>query len=220
MIVYQLGLNVGNGEGGNMWKCSELKDAARKRLSGRYRDSFLVTLAAALTYIFFPIRLFAGYSFQIGKARYFTVNSKYLVTVKEMEFGFKNQYSHLIYVQLLRDIKIVLWSLLAVVPGVVKCYEYRLIPYVLAENPTISTNRAFEISRELTRGEKANLFLLDLSFAGWYALGVLTLGIGLLFLYPYTEATFAEFYRMRREVILEAGRANHSELCGVEQYKG
>ena len=60
-----------------------------------------------------------------------------------------------------------LWSLLLLIPGIVKAYEYRMVPYLLADYPELSTEEAFRISREMMNGEKMNTFILDLSFIGW-----------------------------------------------------
>ena len=90
---------------------------------------------------------------------------------------------------------------LAVVPGVIKAYEYSMIPYLLAENPNLSASEAFSLSKQMTTGQKADLFVLDLSFLGWIILGALCCGIGLLFVQPYPEATKAEVYLILKQKI-------------------
>lgn len=85
----------------------------------------------------------------------------------------KNFYLNIVKTQFLRSLFTVLWTLLLIVPGIVKSYEYRMIPYILAENPSISSKRAFELSKKMTDGEKMNIFVLDLSFIGWSLLGLL-----------------------------------------------
>ena len=57
-----------------------------------------------------------------------------------------------------------------VVPGIIKHYEYRMIPYILAENPTMPREEAFQISRRMMMGQKMDVFVLDLSFIGWFIL--------------------------------------------------
>ncbi len=66
-----------------------------------------------------------------------------------------------------RDLYTVLWTLCLIIPGIVKSYEYKMIPYILAENPRILRKRAFEISKNMMDGEKWNAFVIDLSFIGW-----------------------------------------------------
>ena len=92
------------------------------------------------------------------------------------------------------DIKLFLWTLLLVVPGIVKAYEYSMIPYILAEDPSTSLNDAFAKSKELTKGQKMDLFVLDLSFIGWWILGTILCGIGNIFVDPYYQAASAEVY--------------------------
>ena len=71
----------------------------------------------------------------------------------------------------LMDLKTLLWLFLFIVPGVIKAYEYSMIPYLLAENPNLSASEAFSLSKQMTTGQKADLFVLDLSFLGWIILG-------------------------------------------------
>ena len=85
-------------------------------------------------------------------------------------------------------------ELVSFIPYFVKYYEYSMIPYLLAEYPEMTAEEAFAGSKELTKGYKWELFVLDLSFLGWVLLGTLALGIGTYFVLPYVEATFAEAY--------------------------
>lgn len=97
--------------------------------------------------------------------------------------------------QLLTNLFIVLWTLLFVIPGIVKAYSYAMAPFIMAENPEISPKDAITASRQLMDGHKWELFCLNFSFIGWALLSGLTLGIGTLFLNPYTNAAYAAFYR-------------------------
>jgi uncharacterized membrane protein len=83
---------------------------------------------------------------------------------------------------------------LFVIPGIIKSYEYAIIPYILADDPKISSKDAFKKARQMMKGNKWRLFKLNLSFIGWGVLCVLTLGVGSLFLVPYVSAASAEFY--------------------------
>lgn len=96
---------------------------------------------------------------------------------------------------LLRGIYIFLWSLLFIIPGIVKGYAYSMTPFIMAENPQMTASKAITASKELMDGHKGELFWLDLTFIGWSLLCLLTLGIGELFLNPYTNASHAAFYR-------------------------
>ena len=96
----------------------------------------------------------------------------------------------------LRDLFVALWTLLFIIPGIVKMYAYSLVPYILAENPEMSGTEAIKLSNEMMKGHKWKAFVLDLSFLGWLLLSVLTLGlVGIFFANPYVYATDAELYK-------------------------
>ena len=96
---------------------------------------------------------------------------------------------------LLRGLYIALWSLLFIIPGIVKSFSYAMTPFIMAENPGMSANDAITASRQLMDGHKGELFMLDLSFIGWDLLAALTLNIGHIFLNPYRNAAYAAFYK-------------------------
>ncbi len=96
---------------------------------------------------------------------------------------------------LLTGIYVFLWSLLFVIPGIVATYKYAMAPFILAENPGMKPSEAIEASKNMMDGHKGELFCLDLSFIGWALLSGLTMGIGSLWLNPYTNVSHAVFYR-------------------------
>lgn len=87
-----------------------------------------------------------------------------------------------------------LWALLLIIPGIIKSYSYAMTPYILKDNPELENNAAIEKSMELMQGKKMKLFLLDLSFIGWAFLGMLTFGIGMLWVSSYVYTARAAFY--------------------------
>ncbi len=95
----------------------------------------------------------------------------------------------------LRALYIFLWSLLFVIPGIVKSYAYAMTPFLMTDYPHLSANEAITLSKEMMDGYKGDLFWLELTFLGWDLLSVFTCGIGLLFLNPYKQAARAVFYR-------------------------
>ena len=88
-----------------------------------------------------------------------------------------------------------LWSLLFFIPGIIAVYRYAMAPFILLENPGMSANEAITASKELMRGHKFDLFVLELSFIGWLLLSALTLGIGSLWVNPYASMAHTVFYR-------------------------
>lgn len=126
----------------------------------------------------------------------------------------KNQYMDAVKTMFLYRIKIFLWSLLFIIPGIIKSYEYYFVPYIMAENPNIDSKRAFEISKFMTDGHKFDIWVVGLSFLGWTLLGILCCGVGTYFLLPYMQATYAEMYAERREYAIGQGFTSASELTG------
>lgn len=116
------------------------------------------------------------------------------VRVEQLFEGFKN-YVPSLALYLLVTILTYLWTLLLIIPGIIKSYSYSMSFYILADNPLISANEARKRSMAMMKGNKWRLFCLDISFIGWYLLSILTLGILLLWIIPYAHTARAEFYQ-------------------------
>lgn len=108
--------------------------------------------------------------------------------------GFGN-WLHVVWGMVLSTIYIFLWTLLLIIPGIIKSYSYALTPYILVEHPEMSANEAIEESMRLMDGHKFDLFYLQLSFIGWAILSILSLGLGFFWLIPYQMTAQAAFYR-------------------------
>ena len=94
-----------------------------------------------------------------------------------------------IVLSVIKNLYIFLWSLLFIIPGIVKSYAYALAEFIAMENPEMSASDCLRLSQERMDGHKKELFLLDLSFIGWHILCMFTFGIGYLFLAPYMAQT-------------------------------
>lgn len=145
--------------------------------------------------------IFIGNVIVVGKSRYFIKNHDVNPELGEIFSGFKGNYLNVVKIMFLMNLKILLWLFLFIVPGIIKAYEYSMIPYLLAENPNLSASQAFSLSKQMTTGQKMDLFVLDLSFLGWIILGLICCGIGILFLQPYPEATRAEVYLILKQQV-------------------
>lgn len=95
---------------------------------------------------------------------------------------------------LLKAVYLLLWTLLLIIPGIIKSYSYAMTEYIMKDNPEMKNNAAIEMSMAMMQGKKMKLFLLDLSFIGWIILAMLTLGLGFLLLVPYMYTARAAFY--------------------------
>ena len=145
--------------------------------------------------------IFIGNIIVVGKNGYFIKNHDVNPELSEIFSSFKGNYLNVVKIMFLMDLKTLLWLFLFIVPGVIKAYEYSMIPYLLAENPNLSASEAFSLSKQMTTGQKMDLFVLDLSFLGWIILGLICCGIGILFVLPYPEATRAEVYLNLKESV-------------------
>ena len=132
----------------------------------------------------------------VGCYRFFLKNSWSNAELNELGAGFKGNWGNVILTMFLRNLFIVLWSLLLVVPGIIKAYSYRLVPYLLKDHPELSGTEVITLSRKMMNGHKADAFVLDLSFLGWLLLSALTAGIlHIFYVGPYIAATDAELYK-------------------------
>jgi len=157
-------------------------------------SAFLVSSGIVLIVIAIALMLI-GSAVKLGHCRYYTelvLNNK--SNGVGILFSRFDIFLKAIGLSLLMWLKTFLWTLLFIIPGIVAAYRYALAPYILAENPTMKASEAINESKRLMAGHKGRLFGLNISFIGWALLSGLTLGIGNLWLVPYTEAATAAFY--------------------------
>ena len=156
----------------------------------------LLALAASLAIswlVLNPLRL--------GCAKFFYSNTEKPADVGEVGFGFSNKYGGFVKAMMLRDIYSILWTFLFIIPGIIKGgYSYRLVPYILMDNPDIGAKEAVTKSRDMMNGHKWKTFVYDLSFLGWTILSILTLGIlSIFYVSPYKKSSDAELYKAIRD---------------------
>lgn len=143
------------------------------------------------------ISIIIGPLITVGKNRFFLEGFKGDARISYLFSTFNRDEAWGIFKCIfITNIKNFLWFLLLIVPGIIKSYEYRMVSYLLVEDPNLTSGEAIEISRNLTDGHKWDMFVLDLSFLGWYLLGALLFGIGMFFVTPYEEATLARLFNV------------------------
>lgn len=98
-----------------------------------------------------------------------------------------------------RYILVILWSLLLIIPGIIKSYSYAMVPYLVLDDPELTGREALNRSEAMMKGHRMDMFLLDLSFLGWVLLGILAFGVGVFFVSPYIESAHAAFYEDLKE---------------------
>lgn len=135
--------------------------------------------------------------------------------MEEMFWPFKEDYGGNVLMMFLISLYTALWSMLFVIPGIVKGYSYSLAMYIKSENPNIPASTAIELSKRMTNGHKMDLFVLDMSFIGWGILSAFTLNIlGILYVMPYQYASKAFAYEEIKEEALANQIVSEAELYG------
>ena len=173
----------------------------------------IIVLTTALIGILFSC--FVGNPIKIGKARFFTESISYKDTsAARLIFIYRQGYIFKPAIIMAIRSVIIMLSLMTVVLFPIVCYSVKMVPYVLAENPTIGIKDAFKLSHQLMRGNKFRAFLLDLSFIGWYVLSVITLGIsGLFYSNSYTSFAEDELYLTVRKNAISNKTGLYHLLC-------
>ena len=167
----------------------------------RFRSSPLRLIAMGvfpIMFLVFTILLVTvGFAMEVGRARFFLRGFEDDVRVSNLVSTFNSrEYWKIVKTQFLRGFFNFLWYLLLIIPGIIKSYEYSMVPYILAEEPNLDSSEIITRSRDMTDGHKFDMFVLQLSFIGWNILGALLFGIGIIFVTPYKEATYAQLYNV------------------------
>ena len=132
---------------------------------------------------------------EVGCRHFFVENARMPAKCGECLYSFRNRYWNTCLVMFLKGLYTFLWTCLFIVPGIVKAYAYRMVPYILADNSNLEYKEVISLSQEMMKGNKWKSFLLDLSFLGWNILSTFTCGIlGFVYVYPYIYCTDAELY--------------------------
>jgi uncharacterized membrane protein len=184
---------------------SELRARARQQLGGSIFATpwllalvacLLVSAATSISGVVFVGPLLLIGPLQVGMASFFLslARGSQNVDMERLLDGFKKDVGGNLLLGLLYSIFLALWSLLFVIPGIVKAYAYSLCFYLKNDHPDYDWKKSLDESQRLMKGHKMELFLLDLSFLGWIIVGSICCGIGVLWVYPYMATTRANFY--------------------------
>ena len=181
---------------------SEIKDQALATLQDNWKQPVLAMLlymvicsVAAIPYASIAVSIFLilpiEYSLVVSYLDFFRGDKEDMVGKLFNCFG---NYGRILGISLLRTVYILLWSLLLIIPGIIKTYSYAMTYFISIDHPEYTAEEAITSSMAMMDGNKMKLFMLDLSFIGWFLLCLLTLGIGFLWLYPYIYTAHAAFY--------------------------
>ncbi|MBQ7898155.1 MAG: DUF975 family protein [Clostridia bacterium] len=183
---------------------AELKRLAREQLDGGiFKNNWLLAVVAVLIVTAITsaassiplLTVFLAGPLGVGLMAVFKNLKRFGAVKFEGLFeGFTKDFGGTLLLGLLQTIFIALWSLLFVIPGIVKAYSYSMAYYLKSEHEAWTWRQCLDESRRLTNGHKMDLFILDLSFIGWYIIGGLCFGIGTLWVEAYHNATLINYY--------------------------
>lgn len=159
----------------------------------------IVIAGAVAMFLFNPLR--------VGANRFMLKSVDDKAEIKELAYAFDHSYINVVKTMFHVDLRVFLWALLFVIPGIYKKYQYRMVPYILAEQPDMNYKEALQMSKDMMNGEKWHALVLDLSFVLWHMLGIITCGIvEIFYVNPYVELTDAALYRRLCELHDGAGQ--------------
>lgn len=192
----------------------DYKNAALAALKGNWTQAVLAGLAvvaialvanmltaadpegALAAFVSFAVAICVSMPLSVGL--YAAYRELYLgANVKVAENAFKKgfgNWGHHVGGMLLMTVYTFAWTLLLIIPGIIKVFSYALTPFILTDKPELSADEAIELSMKMMDGHKLDLFILYLSFIGWYLLSILTLCIGMLWVMPYQYTAMVAFY--------------------------
>ncbi len=196
---------------------AELKAAAKAQIKGKIGILFVITLiiGAISSIASFLLNLIPmgglvasiiitpAFSLSIVRV-YLNVVADGKPEAKDAFSGFDDFWSAF-KVSFLTGLFTFLWSLLLVVPGIIKALSYSMSTFVLAENKGKAALECIAESKKMTDGHKGELFVLGLSFIGWALLGAITFGIAYIWILPYMQATYANAYNLLKPAPIEIG---------------
>lgn len=173
----------------------EYSDAALKssQIAG---ITFFILIALFLFILLYILQVLLAFPIRVGVSRFMIKSIDDRAKVAEITYGFDHSYKNVIKTMFHYDIRIFLWTLLFIIPGFYKQYQYRMVPYILAEHPDMDYREVLRKSADMMDGHKWKAFLLDLSFILWHLGGLMTCGIlEIFYVIPYQDLTCAALYR-------------------------
>ena len=173
---------LGNNLFGNVWLYAVLVEFIAGAIAG-ITSSFVI-----------GILVIGPLSFGLSKLYLKLVREGTQMDVAGLFDGFSEDLGGNIILGLLQALFIFLWSLLFIIPGIVKSYAYSMAFYIKADHPEYDWKQCLDESQRITKGHKMELFILDLSFIGWAILASFTFGIGMFWLSPYMNTTKTNYY--------------------------
>ena len=190
----------------------ELKNEAKEQIKGKIGILFLIFLIIAMIGAGSSLVPVVGWfatiiimpAFNISLCMIFlNLAKREDVSVGDVFKGF-NITGKAVWLSIITWVYTFLWSLLFIIPGIIKTFSYSMAPFILADNSNLTASEALSESIRIMDGHKFDLFVLQLSFFWWYLLGAITFGIAYIYVVPYFEATMTNFYNDIKDKKIEA----------------
>ena len=190
----------------------ELKNEAKEQIKGKIGILFLIFLIIAMIGAGSSLVPVVGWfatiiimpAFNISLCMIFlNLAKREDVSVGDVFKGF-NITGKAVWLSIITWFYTFLWSLLFIIPGIIKTFSYSMAPFILADNSNLTASEALSESIRIMDGHKFDLFVLQLSFFWWYLLGAITFGIAYIYVVPYFEATMTNFYNEIKDKKIEA----------------
>ena len=185
---------------------------------------FIVAIVSALagTVISLVIHAFVTNQLVVGTNRFFLKFRKNNPTdIGELFTSYKDKtFLNVAKVTFIRDVFVYLWSMLFIIPGIIKAFEYWAVDYILAVRPDTPYQKAIELSKKMMNGHKMDVFVMGLSFTGWYLLSIFTCGIlSAAYVNPYAKIAITELYAEIREDAIRRGVVSPFDVPDYMDYQ-
>jgi hypothetical protein len=224
LVSIIVGIASGSGGGGGSSYNRHFGSSGSSSFSSSGNDLAFLGIAIGIliiiiivTLLALAFRIFLGYALEVGGRKYFVQAAQNDISMDYLGYAFKkDRYLNVIKAMLWKALRNFLWYLALIIPGIIKSYAYRMVPYIMADNPNMKYDRALELSKQMTDGQKLDMFVLDLSFLGWILLGLVACCVGVIFVTPYINSTNAELYLVLRQNALTNGMCSY-EVLGLQQ---
>ena len=178
---------------------SSLKKQAKENIKIQFSTLVLCLfiqwcLIGLSSYISLLLMIITG-PLNVGVAWLYAKNSRQEeIQVRDMAYGFENKFVESFVMGVLKSLFTALWSLLFIIPGIIKSFSYAMASYIMMRESDITGYESIKKSMKMMNGHKWDLFVLKLSFIGWYILAIFTFGIALVWIEPYRNATEILFF--------------------------
>lgn len=168
-----------------------LSDPESLTLLGLFTVTFILVLIFAIC-----VSILLVGPLKVGCRQFFLTNLNQKAMVGNVGYAFGGgRYKNIVLTMFMTNLKILLWSFLFIVPGIIKAYSYRMVEYIMCENPEMNWKDAQALSRQMMNGNKWDAFVYDVSFIGWIILSCLTCGlVGIFYYAPYKGSSDAALY--------------------------